>query len=150
MRVSKAIDTSGHTSVRSQITTISRRRPSIIMIYLDASNTWDAHNKDDGIGYLSALLEEFNSRCLRRPAIANRLKHLCIVLNKTDLISSDELRTKIRYLRRTIQSFKSPHWGGTADDIGIYHCISVKHDQATTLLDNLIRAIMTAVLEKDA
>jgi hypothetical protein len=149
MSVSKAIDTTAHTGLQSQVSIVRKRRPTILLIFLDASNKWSEDSDGVGIDYLTSFLGDLDKICLRDERIAATFKHVAVVLNKIDLISAGETQARLKAIRQCVKSFRAPNWG-EANDVSIYQCISVEHPNAALLLGQLIKHVMSAVVDKNA
>jgi hypothetical protein len=148
MSVSKGIDTSGHSEVRDQIRGVVRRKPTILLIFLNGGRPWP-DDDEDGIGYLTRVLEELNKTCARNDSFAQSLKHVAVVLNKIDLLNDNEVNVRLRKIRECIRAFRSPSFADRADSVAIYKCISVEHDTAKRILDSTIKSIMTEVIDRN-
>ncbi|MGP0088634.1 MAG: GTPase domain-containing protein [Xanthobacteraceae bacterium] len=149
MSVRKATDTRGHDTPKEQAALVVRRKPTVLMIFLDVSRDWDASDEDYGYLYLKKVLEELNSKTIRSKGVSNNLKHLCIVLNKADEVDATEYQKKVRSVKGILRAFGAPNWGPGKDDIAIYRCISIDHDEALQLLDGILKSIVVAAMLKD-
>jgi hypothetical protein len=145
MRVRRATDAQGQLTVKDQIQRVTKGRPTVLMIFLDVSRDWTVPDDDYGSTYLKALLDELNTKSTRAKGVSARLRHLCIVLNKADLIDATEYQTKVEEVKGILQQFRSPYWGPGMDDIAIYRCIAVENAGAISALDAMIKSIMVSV-----
>ena len=148
MRVSKVTDTRGHDSIKEQVSLIVRRKPNVLMIFLDVSRDWDVVDEDYGIIYLKGLLDELNVRTLRVKGVSAKMQHLCIVLNKKDHVDDKEYKKKNEKLNILLQQFSAPNWGPGQREISVFPCIAVENDNAVKHLDEMIKSIITTVMLK--
>jgi hypothetical protein len=146
MHVRRVTDTVGHATIKEQIDLISRRCPHILMVFVDISRDWDIEDDDFGSRYLSLFLEELNSRSARVSKISSKLKHMCIVLNKVDLVAKDVVKKKNEEIKRLLSGFRSPNWGGSAAAVAVYPCVAIEHSGATEILDEILKKIILAVV----
>ncbi|MCJ2103825.1 hypothetical protein MKK70_00200 [Methylobacterium sp. E-041] len=148
VNVKRATDTRGHDSPKEQAKLVFDKAPNILMIFLDVSRNWASNDDDYGTQYLSAMLEELNSLCSNSNRLKNKLQHVCVILNKADVVKETQLKSQTTKIKRVINSFKSPSWGGSSSDIATYNCVCVENEEGSSRIDAVIKSIMISLLMK--
>lgn len=148
MSVRRATDTRGHDSSIEQARLVGRRHPAILMIFLDASRSWQNDDDDRGIKYLKELLDELNVRAATSKRIKRNLMHMCVILNKVDLLDKRQVSSKTKQVKKLLSSYATPHWGPRGNDIAVYPCISIEHKEAVRMLDGIIKQVVVSVVVK--
>ena len=146
--VKKATDTRGHDTPLEQSKLVAKKKPNVLLVFLDLTSDWTGNSREHGYGFLEDLLIELEKRGKGSKRIAKNSRMMCIILNKTDKITTRQYAAKERKIQKLLDSYKTPSWVADANDISVHRCVSVENKDETKHIDKVIKHVITTLETK--
>jgi hypothetical protein len=145
LEVRSAIDTVGQVSAEEHADNVKKFKPHALIVILDLSAEWNGKTEYAAGFYLTELCIHLSEHLNRNKSLRNKLQSVLIILNKTDLVSSDKTKKWSAYVEALLQSKLSHSYGPKTSDIPVMPCTLVQGKDGGTLADAVTRSLALAL-----
>jgi signal recognition particle receptor subunit beta len=137
LKVRRTVDTPGQVGPIQHANLAGRRKPHALIILLDCTKTVST-----SVQWLRLLCDRLDTVLRKTPSAKRRLSQVIVLLNKRDKVGArkpDQLRQGVREVLN--QHLSVVLGAARVDSIPILDCISVRTEEGTALIDEVIREL---------